>query len=85
MRELSRDFTVSGFYPRYESPRRTLRLLTQPVFRYTSPPQVEDGAIFVYSADVQAIDPDALLILERVPRMANCGGNMRLRDFTISS
>jgi len=68
MRELSRDFTVSGFYPRYESPRRTLRLLTQPIFRYASPPRVEDGAIFVYSADVQAIDPDALLILEARPK-----------------
>ena len=64
MRELASDFSVSGLYPRYESPRRTLRLLTQPIFRYASPPTVEDGAIFVYSADVVVTDPDALLILE---------------------
>ena len=55
---------MTGVYPRYESPRRKLRLLTQPIYRYASPPRVEDGAIFVYSADVVVTDPDALLILE---------------------
>jgi len=64
MRDLAADFSVTGIYPRYESSRRNLRLLTQPIFRYASPPKVEDGAIFVYSADVEATDPDAFLLLE---------------------
>jgi len=67
MRELARDFSVTGIYPRYESPRRTLRLLSQPIYRYASPPAVADGAIFVYSADVVTTDPDALLIVEARP------------------
>ena len=67
MRELARDFSVTGVYPRYESPRRTLRMLSQPIYRYASPPIAQDGAIFVYSADVVVTDPDALLILEARP------------------
>jgi hypothetical protein len=65
MRALARDFSVVGIYPRYESPRRTLRLLTHPIFRYEPTSGVaQDGAIFVYSADVVVTDPDALLVLE---------------------
>jgi len=65
MRALARDFSVVGIYPRYESPRRTLRMMTQPVFRYEPTLGVgQDGAIFVYSADVVVTDPDALLVLE---------------------
>ena len=65
MRALARQFSVTGIYPRYESSRRTLRLLPQPIFRYESrSDSPQDGAVFVYSADVVATDPDALLVLE---------------------
>src|SRR5262245_12130167 len=67
MRELAHDFSVTGVYPRYESPRRTLRMLSQPVYRYASPERVLDGAIFVYTADIEVIDPDAVLLLEARP------------------
>jgi hypothetical protein len=66
MRELSREFSVKGVYPRYqEITARPLRLFTNPIYRYEpASGGVQDGAIFVYSADVVTTDPDALLVLE---------------------
>jgi hypothetical protein len=66
MRELAREFSVKGTYPRYEEmSARPLRMLTNPIFRYEpTSGDVQDGAIFVCSADVVTIDPDALLVIE---------------------
>ena len=61
MRRLARQFSSVSMHPKEESPR-TLRLMSQPVYRYASPSaKVIDGAIFSF---VMGTDPELLLILE---------------------
>ena len=66
MRELAREFAVTGTYGRLaDTTRRQLRLLTQPIIRYEpTAGTAQDGAIFAYTNDVLGVDPDALLVLE---------------------
>lgn len=62
MAELARSFTVERQHP--EQGRGEMRLLPQPVYRYSSPgAKVVDGAMFVF---VEATDPEAILLLEAV-------------------
>lgn len=62
MAELARSFTVERQHP--EQGRGEMRLLPQPVYRYSSPEaKVVDGAMFVF---VEATDPEAILLLEAV-------------------
>jgi hypothetical protein len=61
MREMSRDFAVEREHP--EHGKEAMRLLTQPIFRYDSPPtKTLDGAVFAF-ADATT-DPEAFLLLE---------------------
>jgi hypothetical protein len=60
MRDFSRDFTVERIHP--EQGKESLRVLPQPIYRYSSPEQeVVDGAIFVF---VEGTDPETFLLLE---------------------
>jgi hypothetical protein len=66
MRELAREFSVTGVYGRLEdTSRRQLRLLSQPIFRYEpNIGDVQDGAIFAFTHDFIGTDPDALVVIE---------------------
>lgn len=68
MKAISSQFssTMLGWKPD-RSDRESLRLLPQPLYRYENPPAQKclDGAVFAF---VQGTDPEALLILEAVPR-----------------
>lgn len=68
MKAISAQFTSTmlGWKPD-RSDRESLRLLPQPLYRYENPPAQKclDGAVFAF---VQGTDPEALLILEAVPR-----------------
>jgi hypothetical protein len=60
MRDMARDFTVERDHP--EQKREFMRLLPQPVYRYSSAEaDIVDGAIFVF---VEGTDPEAFLLLE---------------------
>jgi hypothetical protein len=60
MRELARGFTVERNHP--EQGKGEMRLLTQPIYRYSSAEShVLDGAMFVFA---EATDPEAYLLLE---------------------
>jgi hypothetical protein len=62
MRALAREFSVERNHP--EQGKEELRMLVQPIFRYSSPQnKVADGAIFVF---VEGTDPEAFLMLEAV-------------------
>lgn len=64
MRDLAREFTVERDHP--EQKREFMRLLPQPIYRYSSPEaDITDGAIFVY---VEGTDPEAYLLLEAAGR-----------------
>jgi hypothetical protein len=63
MRALSRRFTATCFNARSEEPSE-LRLLTQPLYRYTDPAKgIVDGALFAF---VVSNDPELFLVLEAV-------------------
>ena len=60
MRAMSKDFAVEKIDR--EGDVQRMRLLTQPIYRYQSPPaKIADGAIFAF---VQGTDPEVLLLLE---------------------
>lgn len=60
MRQIARGYRVRLFDPKEDATE--LRVLTQPLFRYSAPAAgVVDGAIFSYAV---ATDPEALLIVE---------------------
>jgi hypothetical protein len=59
MRSMAAQFAVTGVYG---GMKEDLRLLTAPIYRYTSEKQgVTDGAIFAFA---RGTDPDALLLIE---------------------
>jgi hypothetical protein len=61
MRTMSSDFVVEKT-DRDDDSKQRMRLLTQPVYRYSSKSvQVTDGAMFAF---VQGTDPEVLLLLE---------------------
>lgn len=61
MRTMSKDFALEKT-ERDDGLQQRMRLLTQPIFRYQSPPaKIADGAIFAF---VQGTDPEVLLLLE---------------------
>jgi len=60
MRDLARQFSVERDHP--EQGKGAVRLLTQPIYRYSSEAaKVLDGAIFAF---VEGTDPEAYLLLE---------------------
>jgi hypothetical protein len=60
MRELAKDFT--GREKLYEETERDMRLLAQPLYRYTDAEEpVIDGGLFAF---VQGTDPETLLLIE---------------------
>lgn len=60
MRDIARRFTADLVHP--EKGRTTLRLLTQPVYRYEKlPKELLDGALFAF---VQGTDPEVFLLIE---------------------
>ena len=60
MRDIARAFTAEVTI--YSGAKHNLRLLTQPLVRYSEPGRLAmDGAIFAYA---RATDPDVLLVLE---------------------
>ena len=62
LRQMSRDFAVDK--TDREGIQRELRLLPQPIYRYSSSDwDVLDGAVFVF---VQGTDPELLLLIEAV-------------------
>lgn len=62
MRSISGDFTAEKTDRDDNVSVQQMRLLTQPVFRYSSPDgRVVDGALFAF---VQGTDPEVLLLLE---------------------
>jgi hypothetical protein len=62
MRELIRGFSVERDHP--EQGQGPLRMLTQPIYRYTSPEtEVSEGAVFVF---VEGTDPEAFVLLEAI-------------------
>jgi hypothetical protein len=65
MRKIAERFEViDDFRPNYTDPkteRHTLRLLTNPLYRYEPSPEIIDGAVFGL---VITTDPESLLLLE---------------------
>jgi hypothetical protein len=65
MRKIAERFEViDDFRPNYNDPkteRHTLRLLTNPLYRYEPSPEILDGAVFGL---VITTDPESLLLLE---------------------
>jgi hypothetical protein len=60
MREIARRFTATLTHPR--KGKTSLRLLTQPVYRYEKTPKdVLDGALFAF---VQGTDPEVFILVE---------------------
>lgn len=60
MREMVRDFSVERDHP--EQKREFMRLLTQPIYRYSSPAhEIVDGGLFVF---VEGTDPEVFLLFE---------------------
>ncbi len=62
MRNIAREFKLWDDHGWKETVRQPLRLMPQPVFRYTDESKnVTDGAVFVYAI---SNDPEAVLMLE---------------------
>ncbi|MCI0359298.1 MAG: hypothetical protein L0211_12540, partial [Planctomycetaceae bacterium] len=60
MRSMAREFSVERNHP--EQGKDSLRILSQPIFRYASPAlDIVDGAMFVF---VEGTDPEAFLLIE---------------------
>lgn len=84
MRDFANDFAVERDHP--EQGKESLRILTQPIYRYSSPEQdVVDGAIFVF---VEGTDPETFLLLEATggenPKWRFALARMNIVDFSAS-
>ncbi len=82
MRDFANDFEVERIHP--EQGKESLRLLPQPIYRYSSPKQdIVDGAIFVF---VEGTDPETFLLLEATsgenPKWRFALARMNIVDFT---
>ena len=79
MRQLSRNFQASIVETNDEE-NRTLRLLTQPAFRYEcESADVSDGALFTF---VMGTDPEVILLLEAVKSESTSSWNYAIARFT---
>lgn len=64
LRQIARQFSIDK--TDRDQLEQNLRLLPQPIYRYTSPSEeVVDGAMFVF---VQGTDPEVFLLLEATPQ-----------------
>lgn len=74
MRSIAREFICTKTDETEDTQKRQLRLLTQPVYRYSSS-SIKDGALFVF---VQGTDPEVWLLLEAV-ELTKSDGEMTWR------
>jgi hypothetical protein len=60
MRAIAADFSVVDYFGTPET-KHSLRLLTQPVYRYAEEGKIVDGAVFIY---VVGTDPECCVLVE---------------------
>jgi hypothetical protein len=82
MRKLAERFAVVDLFGWNEDEiqRYTLRLMTQPVYRYEEPDEEIDGALFVFA---QGTNPEAVLLLEACRDGAKTGWRYGFAPTTI--